>query len=182
MATQNPVEMEGTYPLPEAQLDRFLFKLEITRNAVPVLQQLVMQREMGEEVALPTVMTRQELIEMLAWVRTVHLSEAVANYIARLVDATHPGQSAAAAGVRYGASPRAALALAAAAKARAFLHARSYVAFEDVRELAVLVLRHRVVLDYQARLEGRTARDVVAAVLEEVPFQEIELPRTLAAR
>ncbi len=182
MATQNPVEMEGTYPLPEAQLDRFLFKLDITRNSVSVLQQMVMQREMGEEVALPAVMTRAELNEMLGWVRTVHLAESVANYIARLVDATHPGQCAAASGVRYGASPRAALALAAAGKARAFLLGRGYVAFEDIRELAASVLRHRVVLDYQTRLEGRTAQDVVAAVLELVPFQDMELPRALAAR
>lgn len=182
LATQNPVEMEGTYPLPEAQLDRFLFKLEITRNAVPVLQQLVLQREMGEEIALSAVMTREELNDMLSWVRGVHLSEAVAHYIARLVDATHPGQSTAAASVRYGASPRAALGLAAAAKARAFIQARSYVAFEDVRELALLVLRHRVVVDYQARLEGRTATDVVMAVVAEVPFQELEVPRVLASR
>jgi MoxR-like ATPase len=179
LATQNPIELEGTYPLPEAQLDRFLFKLEVHRNAVSVLERIVKQREIGAEPSIEPVLTRDELIELSALTRRIFLPDVVANYIARLVDATHAGGSKAAAGVKYGASPRAALGLAAAARARALLEGRMNASFEDVQAVAVPVLQHRLVLDYAARVEGATPAEVVAALLAEVPMQDHAIPQTL---
>ncbi len=182
LATQNPIELEGTYPLPEAQLDRFLFKLEVTRNDVATLQRIVSQRELGSEPVIVPVMTAETITELLDLVRRIYLPEVVANYIARLVDATHTGQSAAAASIRYGASPRAALALASGAKARALLHGRVNASFEDVKAIATAVLRHRIVLDYNARIEGLTPHDLIIKLIEEVPFQDSATPRVLSAK
>jgi MoxR-like ATPase len=175
LATQNPVELEGTYPLPEAQLDRFLFKLDVRRADAGTLQRIVIQREIGVEPVVPAVMGREQFIALAELARRVHLPSVVANYIARLVDATHgfPGV------VRYGASPRAALALASASKARALLDGRPNASFEDVRALAPAVLRHRVILDYAAKLEGRTTDTFVAELLEKVPANAKTLPGTL---
>jgi MoxR-like ATPase len=179
MATQNPIELEGTYPLPEAQLDRFLFKLEVTRNDVETLQRIVSGREIGVEPEVSRVMDQAELEDLLATVRRVHMPEVVANFIARLVDATHPGRSQAARSVRYGASPRAALALAAGARARGLMHGRPNASFEDVKAVATAVLRHRLVLDYQAKIDGLDTTAVVARLLEEVPAQSIATPKSL---
>ena len=181
LATQNPIELEGTYPLPEAQLDRFLFKLEVTRNGVDVLERIVQNRRIGEEPAVATVFDRDELLRMTALAARVFLPEVVVNYIARLVDGTHTGQSRTAAGVKFGASPRAALGLAAAARARALLAGRLNASVEGVRAVAVPVLQHRVVLDYHARIDGRTAPELVHALLEEIPAQVQTLPSTLRA-
>jgi MoxR-like ATPase len=181
LATQNPIELEGTYPLPEAQLDRFLFKIEVSRNPPEVLQRIVQAREIGVEPAVEPVMDAREFAGLLALARRVHLPETVANYIARLVSATHPGESAASAGVRYGASPRAALALAAAAKARGLRHGRPHASLEDARAAAMPVLAHRILLDHSARLDGATPARVVEALLAEVPVQAAPLPNSLAA-
>jgi len=179
MATQNPIELEGTYPLPEAQLDRFLFKLEVTRNDVETLQRIVSGREIGVEPEVSQVMSQADLEDLLAVVRRVHMPDVVANFIARLVDATHPGRSQAARSVRYGASPRAALALAAGARARGLMHGRPNASFEDVKAVAPAVLRHRLVLDYQAKIDGLDTTAVVAALLDEVPVQSVATPKTL---
>ena len=179
LATQNPIELEGTYPLPEAQLDRFLFKLEVTRNSVAVLQKIIQNREIGVEPTIEPVMGREELIALCDLARTIHLPDVVANYIARVVDATHEG--AAAKGVKFGASPRAALALAAAARSAALLGGRLNASFEDVEMLAGPVLQHRLVLDYTARLAGRTAADVVRDILAAVPKQDKPAPDVLKA-
>jgi MoxR-like ATPase len=181
LATQNPIELEGTYPLPEAQLDRFLFKLEVHRNAVGVLEQIVKNREMGQTTAVAPVLSREALVAIAALARRIFLPDVVANYIARLVDATHAGSSEAAAAVKFGASPRAALGLAAGARARALLDGRMNASFEDVQAIAVPVLQHRIVLDYSARLDGRKPAEVVGALLREVPAQERALPKTLRA-
>ena len=181
LATQNPIELEGTYPLPEAQLDRFLFKLEVTRNDVATLQRIVSHRELGAEPQVDPVMTAETLNSLLELTRRIFLPDVVANYIARLVDATHPGQSAAARGIRYGASPRAALALASAAKARALMHERTHTSFEDVKAIAHAVFRHRIVLDYNARVEGRNTEDIIRELLDEVPFQATATPKVLVA-
>ncbi|MES2505489.1 MAG: AAA family ATPase [Verrucomicrobiota bacterium] len=179
LATQNPIELEGTYPLPEAQVDRFLFKLEVLRNSAETLAKIVLHRELGVEPAVPTVTTREEFAHIQQTARRIYLPEVVADYIARLVDATHPGQSKAAEGVRYGASPRAALSLASAAKARALMHGRPNASFEDVQALAPAVLNHRVLLDYTARMDGRSSASVVRAILAEVPVQNVATPRIL---
>jgi MoxR-like ATPase len=181
LATQNPIELEGTYPLPEAQLDRFLFKLEVTRNDVATLQRIVSHRELGTDPQVDPVMSEETLGTLLELVRRIYLPDVVANYIARIVDASHPGQSAASRGIRYGASPRAALALASGAKARALMQERTNASFEDVKAIAPAVLRHRIVLDYNARVEGHTTNDIVRALLEEVPFQAAATPKVLVA-
>ncbi|MEM1085631.1 MAG: MoxR family ATPase [Verrucomicrobiota bacterium] len=181
LATQNPIELEGTYPLPEAQLDRFLFKLEVTRNDVDTLERIVGHRELGSEPQVEAIMDGAQLDEVLALVRRIYLPDVVANYIARLVDATHPGQSSAARGIRYGASPRAALSLASAAKARALMNERTNASFEDVRFVAPAVLRHRIVLEYNARVEGLTNNDLVRSLLEEIPFQAGSTPKTMTS-
>lgn len=179
LATQNPIELEGTYPLPEAQVDRFLFKLEIYRNDVGVLEKIVINREMGEEIAIEPVLTAEELDGLCAAARSVYLPDIVANYIARLVDATHPGQSKASERLRYGASPRAALGLAVAARARALLSGRPNTSFEDVQAVARPVLQHRIVLDYRAKLDGDTGASIVDRLLDEIPWQNRGLPETL---
>jgi MoxR-like ATPase len=178
LATQNPIELEGTYPLPEAQLDRFLFKLEVRRNSVATLQKIVLNREIGVEPVVEKVLSREDLAGITAAVRKIYLPEVVANYIARLVDATHGGTKASTA-VKYGASPRAALALASAAKARALMQGRINTSFEDVAAVATPVLVHRIILQYEARIEGRSSADVVAELLGEVPRQPLELAPTL---
>ena len=179
LATQNPIELEGTYPLPEAQLDRFLFKLEITKNDVATLQKIVSNRELGTEPKVDPIMTAETLAELLALVRRIYMPDVVANYIARLVDSTHPGQAAASAQIRFGASPRAALAMASASRARALIHGRTNASFEDVKAIAPAVLRHRIVLDYNARVDGHTTNSVVEKLLAEVPFQDTATPKTL---
>ncbi len=182
LATQNPIELEGTYPLPEAQLDRFLFKLEVTRNNVETLEKIVNSRELGAEAEVTSMMDSSQLNELLNLVRRIYLPDVVANYIARLVDATHPGQSTASAGIKYGSSPRAALSLASAAKARALMNDRTHASFEDVKYVAPAVLRHRMVLDYNARVEGKTTNDTITALLAEVPFQSKDAPRTMVSQ
>ena len=179
LATQNPIELEGTYPLPEAQLDRFLFKLEVRDSPVAVLERIVKERDIGVDAEVPRVLGREDLLGLIELARRVFLPDVVAQYIARLVHATHPGRSQASSGVRYGASPRAALALAAAGRAQALLDGRLNVAFEDVRALARPVLVHRLVMDHRARIDGRGPGEVVDALLEEVPAHDRTLPATL---
>lgn len=179
LATQNPIELEGTYPLPEAQLDRFLFKLEVRRNSAETLQTIVQNREMGVEPEVDKVLTDDELIAITNAVREIYLPDVVASYISRLVDGTHCGVSKTANSIKFGASPRAALGLASAAKARALMAGRINASFEDVAEVAIPVLQHRIILEYEARIEGLTNRQIIEALLEEIPRQEMDLPATL---
>ena len=181
LATQNPIDLEGTYPLPEAQLDRFLFKLDVHANPPDVLKRIVMNRELGAEPAVAPVIGRDEFTALLALVRRVHLPEVVADYIARVVYASQPGASSASAGVRFGASPRAALALAGAARARGLRNGRPHCSFEDVQAVARPVLAHRIILEHTARLDGATTPGVVQKLIAEIPAQPKPLPGTLSA-
>ena len=124
-------------------------------------------------------MTGEELATITAAVREIYLPDVVANYIARIVDGTHRGQSKCAEDIKFGASPRAALGLASAAKAKALIEGRINTSFEDVAAVAAPVLQHRIILEYEARIEGRTSSDVVAELLKEIPRQELDLPSTL---
>ncbi len=180
LATQNPIELEGTYPLPEAQLDRFLFKLDVHSNDAATLEKIVLHREIGIEPEVNVVMDAAKLNELLDLTRRVFMPQPVASFIARLVKATHPGE-AFAGGVKYGASPRAALALAAASKARALMDRRLNASYEDVRAVAPAVLRHRLILDYGAKLEGMTTDLIVARLIEKIPAQDKPLPSSLSA-
>ena len=180
LATQNPIEQEGTYPLPEAQLDRFLFKLDVHSNDAATLEKIVLHREIGVEPEVAQVIDADGLNQLLDLVRRVFMPQPVANFIARLVHGTQPGQTFSG-GVKFGASPRAALALAAAAKARALMEGRLHAAYEDVRAIAGAVLRHRLLLDYGAKLEGITPDGVIARLVENIPAQEKPLPGSLSA-
>ena len=179
LATQNPIELEGTYPLPEAQLDRFLFKLEVKRSPLAVLERIVRERDLGAELAVTPVLDSTELLALMEVSRRVYLPDVVASYIARLVDATHAGSSRSAADVKFGASPRAAIAMAAASRSLALLEGRINASFEDVQAAAKPVLRHRLILDYGARLEGGSTDQVVDSLLAEVPPREKPVPATL---
>ena len=179
LATQNPIELEGTYPLPEAQLDRFLFKLEVLRNDSATLEKIVTHREIGVEPDIDPVLSGEEFDAVTETVRQIYLPDVVANFIARLVDGTHPGQSKTAGNIKFGASPRAALALAAASKARALIKNRINASFEDVRAVAIPVLQHRIILEYNARIDGQSNRQVVEQLLDEIPNQVLDLPATI---
>src|SRR4051812_33371734 len=133
LATQNPIELEGTYPLPEAQLDRFMFKVDIAGVDQAVLEEILVTRVHGEAPALAPVLSAAELLDLFALVDAVHLPRSVANYVARLVAASHPGAADAPEPVKtfvkYGSSPRAAIAIAVAARSLALLHGKPGVGF-----------------------------------------------------
>ncbi|MFO0981608.1 MAG: AAA family ATPase [Planctomycetota bacterium] len=181
LATQNPIELEGTYPLPEAQLDRFLFKLNVAGVGREVLEAIITERRAGRPPELQPVLTAERLRELFAAVDAVFLPRAVAGYIARIVEATHPHASLAPETVRtyvrYGASPRAAIGIAEAARAHALLAAKPNAGFDDVRMVVAPAVAHRLCLDYRARLDGVTAIDIVRDVLAHVHEISSELPR-----
>ena len=186
LATQNPIELEGTYPLPEAQLDRFMFKIEVAGVDRTVLEEILRTRVHGEAPALAPFMSAPDLEQLFELVDAVHLPAAVAGYIARLVAATHPGCAEAPEPVRtfvkYGSSPRGAISIGAAARGLALLRGKPNVGFDEVRRVAPAAIAHRLVLDYAARLEGWDSRRIVAALLEAVPETERSLPQSLEAR
>jgi MoxR-like ATPase len=186
LATQNPIELEGTYPLPEAQLDRFMFKVDIAGVEQSVLEEILMTRVHGEPPPLEAVLDAKELNGLFALVDAIFLPRAVANYIARIVAASHPSSAGAPEPVRtfvkHGSSPRAAIAIGAASRGLALLRGKPHVGFDDVRRIAAPAMAHRLVLDYAARLEGWNGRRVVAALLDAVPEVERGLPHTLEAR
>jgi MoxR-like ATPase len=186
LATQNPIELEGTYPLPEAQLDRFMFKVDIAGVERDVLEEILVTRIHGEPPQLDPVLSAGELGDLFALVDAVHLPRGVAGYVARLVAASHPSDASAPEAVRtfvkYGCSPRAAIAIGAASRGMALLAGKPNVGFDDVRRVAAPAMAHRLVLDYSARLEGWNGRRVVAALIEAIPEVERGLPRTLEAR
>ena len=182
LATQNPIEQEGTYPLPEAQVDRFMFKLKVeypTREA---------ERSVIERMAHPETNMRAMAVAKLSdienareWVDKVYMDEKILEYILDIVIATRPKHLAELSGrqngvklgdlaelVQFGASPRAGIALALAAKGAAFLEGRAYVIPQDVKALAPDVLRHRLILSYEAEAEGLDADSVIERILNEL--------------
>ena len=175
MATQNPIEMEGTYPLPEAQLDRFFFKVLTKYPSAADLNAILERTTQVEEPRGEPVMEGQQIIEWQQLVRSVAVAPHVQDYAVRLTLATHPdgetGVGAAKQYVRYGASPRGAQAMVLAAKVSALNKERYNVAFEDIREAALPALRHRIILNFEAQAEGIAPDTIVERVLEEVPAQ-----------
>ena len=172
LATQNPIEQEGTYPLPEAQLDRFLFKLVVGYSGRQELATIIDRTTRGEVIRPEKVMDGREIMRWQSLVRDVILSSHVQDYIVRLVLATHPGGELAAAitdkYVRWGSSPRGAQTLALAAKVRALLEGRYNVSFEDVRRVYLPAMRHRVLLNFEAQAEGIEPDEVLLEILEKV--------------
>jgi MoxR-like ATPase len=165
MATQNPLEMEGTYPLPEAQLDRFFFKVNVDMPDVKQMSE-ILDRTTGREIsAANKAATGQDIVKMRALARTVPIASHVKEYIASLVLASHPDDARASAlvkkYVRYGVSPRGGQALVLGAKVTALLAGRYNVAFEDVHAVANAALRHRLLLNFDGLAEGVRPDDVI---------------------
>jgi MoxR-like ATPase len=172
LATQNPIEMEGTYPLPEAQIDRFFFKLLLKYPSREELGRIADLTTAAPLAALKKVLAADAILEIRAWVREVPIAEPVKDYAARLVLATHPDQDghapAAEKYVLYGSSPRGLQSLILAAKARALLAARPNVSFEDIRAVLPQSLRHRIILNLEGEAEGITGEKILAEVVEQV--------------
>ncbi|MBA4008491.1 MAG: AAA family ATPase [Erythrobacter sp.] len=173
LATQNPLEQAGTYPLPEAQLDRFLLLVRVGYPTAAEERDILAMTTGRAGAAVPCVMHAEDALALQADVREVYLSDDLLGWITTLVRATRPGDPAAPAAVadyvRWGAGPRAGQALVLCAKARALLHGRFAATREDVAVLAAPVLRHRLLLSFAAEAEGKSADDIVAALLGDLP-------------
>ncbi|MBC8094259.1 MAG: AAA family ATPase [Akkermansiaceae bacterium] len=180
LASQNPIELEGTYPLPEAQLDRFLFRLLFDSVDADVLDQIISERRRGELPNPTWQMERADLEKLFEIMGRIYLPRPVSRYIARLVTATHPGSAEASEAVTryvsYGASPRAAIAIAEAARAHALISGRPTVGFEDVKIVAEPVLNHRLLLNYQARFDRITPSKLVVELLARMDETGLKLP------
>jgi MoxR-like ATPase len=173
MATQNPIEMEGTYPLPEAELDRFFFKLNVTYPSREQLNEIVRRTTSASSDPVRRVADGRMLQAMQALARQVPIASHVADYAVRIVLATHPDGGGAPETttrfVRYGASPRAAQAMVLAAKIMALLNGRLNVSFDDVRRVAPPALRHRVLLNFDAEAKQVTPDALIRSIIQAVP-------------
>jgi MoxR-like ATPase len=173
LATQNPLEMEGTYPLPEAQLDRFLFKLKVRFPSAEELHTILDRTTGGTTPPVEKVLGEQsELLALRECIRQVPIARDIQDFAVKLVMATHPDQAGATAMVkkfvRYGASPRGAQALTLAAKIYAVLDGRFHVSKNDIQKAAAASLRHRVILNFEGEAEGRTSDEIIADVLKSI--------------
>ncbi len=172
LATQNPIEMEGTYPLPEAQLDRFFFKLEVDFPQMDELSRIVDLTTSSESPVVAPVCDRRDIEEMCALVRRVKIAERVKRFALRIVLASHPqGEESPAAVrdyVRYGASPRAAQSMILGAKVRAVSQGRYHVAVEDLRDVAEPSLLHRILLNFEGEVAKITPSDIARELLANV--------------
>ncbi len=172
VATQNPIDMEGTYLLPEAQLDRFLMKLSVGYPSAEAEADILRTQKMGPTVThLSPVLTADEVATMIDYVKTVEVSPALEQYIVGISATTRTMSE-----LRLGVSPRGSLALLRAARASAAADGRTFVVPEDIKEMAPVVLAHRVILQPDAELQGRTGAELVARAVQSVP-----VPRTVPA-
>ncbi len=173
MATQNPIEQEGTYPLPEAQVDRFMLKVKISYPESSEEREVLDMALEGTEPRVKPVVSAEDIAEMRKVVRLVYIDEQVRNYILHLVRATRNpadfGMNDLVPLIDFGASPRATIYLGLGARAVAFLAGRGYVTPQDVKDIAFDVLRHRVILTYEAEAEQMTTEDVIGRILTTVP-------------
>lgn len=172
LATQNPIEQEGTYPLPEAQVDRFMLKVVITYPDISEEKKIIRQNITGEKIEVKPVLKPEEIMEARKIVRQVYIDEKIEQYIADIVFATRfpdkYGMSQLKDMILFGASPRASINLALAARAYAFIKRRGYVVPEDVRAVAHDVLRHRIGLSYEAEAMNMNADEIVSTILNSV--------------
>lgn len=170
LATQNPLEMEGTYPLPEAQLDRFFFKLLVTYPSLNELETIIDRTTAGATSKANQAASAQDILEMIRISRDVPMASHVKNYALRLVLATHPKSEFATPlvnqYVRYGSSPRGGQAMVLAGKIRALMNGRYNVSFEDIQQAVKPALRHRLILNFEGQAEGIEADKVLDSVLE----------------
>jgi MoxR-like ATPase len=178
LATQNPLEMEGTYPLPEAQLDRFLFKVMVPFPSEEDLITIMDRTTGAETVTAGKVCTAAEIVEMQRLARAVPIAPHVTAYAVSLLSASHPDQPRAPQlvreYVRYGGSPRGAQALVTGGKIYALLDGRFNVAIDDIRAVAMPSLRHRIILNFEGEAEGITTEAVVRSILDAVPAPSVE--------
>ena len=173
LATQNPLEQAGTYPLPEAQLDRFLLHVRVEYPSEAEEREILVQTTGTHQAEVPRVMSGEAILGLQARVRQVHLGDDLLDWITRLVRASRPHADApreVQQWVKWGAGPRAGQSLVLAAKARALLHGRLAATRDDIVQLAAPVMRHRLLLSFVAEAERRSADDVVAALLRGVPL------------
>ncbi len=173
LATQNPIEMEGTYPLPEAQLDRFLFKLNVHSSSVAELASILGSTTGTESPEVPVVTNGAGIMQLRELARGVPIAPHLLEYVARIILATHPDNDLAPQTVRqyvrFGSSPRGGQSIVRAAKVRALVSGRYNVSAEDIRALAPAALRHRILLNFEGEAEGVTPDSVTAAILKAVP-------------
>ena len=173
LGTQNPIDQEGTYPLPEAQLDRFFFKLVVGYPSASELTEVINRTTEGHKVRLEKVLDGAGLMELQSLVREVPVASHVKDYAVRLVLATHPKSETAAAVtnqyLRFGSSPRGAQTLILAGKVRALTQGRFNVSFEDIQTVAAAALRHRLILNFEAEAEGITTDLIITQILKDVP-------------
>ncbi|MFT5175806.1 MAG: MoxR-like ATPase, partial [Gammaproteobacteria bacterium] len=176
LATQNPIEMEGTYPLPEAQLDRFLLKLNAGYPDAEDLSQIIDRSTGEEQPAISNVLNSEQLLQLRVLVREVVIAQHVKDLAIRIVLATHPQESVAVPAskryVRHGASPRGALAIVLTAKAYALFAGRMNVSFGDIIAAAKPALRHRILLNFEGEAEGFQVDDLIEQVLRDTPVTE----------
>ena len=171
LATQNPIEQEGTYPLPEAQLDRFMFHITLDYPDKIAEKEIVMTTTAAYEPEINAVITGEEVLQIQQVVRKVPIAEAIVEYAVELNRQTRPGPDALdfiQDWVQWGAGPRASQYLVLGAKARAILHGRYHVSYEDIRAVAVPVLRHRILTNFNAEADGITSLDIINRLLENV--------------
>lgn len=173
LATQNPIEMEGTYPLPEAQIDRFFLKLNVNFPSVPQLEEIVDRTTQPDSAVLESLLDGDRIEEMKEFIRSVPIATHVKNYAVRLVLATHPDSpyatDMAKRYVLYGASPRGAQSLVLAGKVKALLEGRYNVSLDDIRRIAIPSLRHRVILNFEGAAAGVEQASIVSEILEKTP-------------
>jgi len=173
MATQNPIEQEGTYPLPEAQLDRFFFKLHVGYSQRNELNEIINRTTAGHDAKIDAVLDGPTILRYQQLVRQVVIAPHVQDYAVRLVLATHPQGELSTPMVnqflRFGASPRAAQALVLAGKVKALLDGRGNVSIEDIRSIALPAMRHRCLLNFEGEAEGMTTDQVLQNIVETLP-------------
>ena len=164
MATQNPIEQEGTYNLPEAQLDRFMMKILLDVGSREDELEILERSEREDEVAIEQVFSQEELLQAVKEVSQIYVDKALKEYIVDIIFATrnHPK-------LRFGSSPRGGIELLKAAKAKAYIKDQEYVTPEFILQMAKPILRHRVILDYEARAQGLSSDAILGEILEEVP-------------
>ena len=172
LATQNPIEHEGTYPLPEAQLDRFMLKITVDYPGRDDEKEILWRMAGGSEIKVAQVADPGELLQLRRSIAELYMDQKIVDYIVDVVRATREPQAVGLTDLRaliaYGASPRASIYLARAARAHAFLRGRAYVVPEDIKALAPDVLRHRVLLTFEAEAEDVTSDGIINKVLETV--------------
>jgi MoxR-like ATPase len=177
IATQNPIDQEGTYPLPEAQLDRFMFNIKVGYPSADEEEKILAATTRQEKVEVKKILSARQIINLQKLVASVAVSEYIVKYVARLVRATRPKDETAPKFVRelvdWGAGPRAGQFLINGGKALAAMDGRFSVAIEDVKRIAVPVLRHRISTNFQAQAEGMSTDDVVLRLVKEMPEPEV---------